>query len=129
MRTDKFDNTKDVYDSDDIKYAFDCNNLANRLDDIDVIVAEVCGANDEYSWYWILQMKDGTFSWAEGSCDYTGWDCQSDAQIHDRFKTADLALLSLEVSDYESRKYVKGCLKGQLDDKIPFAVYQENNLE
>jgi len=125
MRDVKFDSTKTSYENDDIAYAFEYNWLADKLPLIDVIVAEVCGANDECGWYWILKLKDGTFAWAEGSCDYTGWDCQSGAQFNDGFKTADEALEALEISDYESRKGIKENLKGQLEDKIPFAMFQE----
>lgn len=126
MRKEKFDNSKDSYDNDDIKYAFECNSLSDKLELIDVIVAEVCGENDGYPWYWILQMKDGTFAHAEGSCDYTGWDCQSGAQFNGGFKTAGDALEALEVDDYDSRKNIKWCLEMQLAEKIPFAIYQED---
>ena len=127
MRNIKYDNTKSSYDNDDIKYAFECNGLSDKLQLIDVIVAEVCGANDEDSWYWILQLKDGSFAWAEGSCDYTGWDCQSDAQFNDGFETAKEALSGLEITDYERRSNIKWCLEMQIEEKIPFAIYQEDN--
>ena len=124
MRTEKFINKKRKYDMDDIGYAFKYNSLADRLNDIDVIVAEVCGANDEYDWYWILQMKNGTFSWASGGCDYTGWCCQSSAQIEDGFLTAKEAIEKLELSKYEHRKGIKECLIKQINDEIPFALYE-----
>lgn len=125
MRQEKFDNSKEAYDSDDIKYAFEYNGLASHLGEIDVIVAEVCGANDEDNWYWILQMKDGSFKWAEGGCDYTGWDCQSHASISDSFKTPQEAVEALPVSEYDSKPagQVKRCLYGQLNDEVPFAIY------
>lgn len=113
-------------DGDDIRSAFNFNGLGERLKDIDVIVAEVCGANDEYSWYWVLKMKDGLFAWAEGSCDYTGWDCQSGAQIHSGFKTAKKAIEGIVLSKYEPRKKIKECLSAQINGKIAFAIYQED---
>lgn len=128
MRTDKFDNTKESYESDDIKYAFECNNLSSKLDDIDVIVAEVCGANDEDHWYWILQLKDGTFTWVSGWCDYTGWDCQSGVETGNKVQTPQQAVEELIVSDYDDRK-VKPVLLAQLDEEVPFAVYQEDGIE
>jgi len=125
MRTIQFDNSKEAYDSDDIKYAFIYNGLSDRLDDVETIVAEVCGANDEDNWYWILKMKNGTFSFAEGGCDYTGWDCQSHATISDGFLTAQDAINALEISDYDSKpsEKIKACLLAQIDETLPFAIY------
>lgn len=118
MRNVKYNNKET---EDDIKYAFIYNSLEKRLGDIDVIVAEVCGENDGVDWYWILQMKDNTFSWARGGCDYTGWDCQSDAEIHDNFKTPEEAIENIKI-EYDNRK-IKECLLGQINDK-PFALYE-----
>jgi hypothetical protein len=128
MRTEKFDNSKEAYNSDDIKYAFQCNGLAEKLDEIDVIVAEVCGANDEDSWFWILQMKDGTFAWAKGSCDYTGWDCQSSAEIHEGFTNPADAIMAVTVGDYDGKPemQVKICLTAQVAEELPFAIYDSN---
>lgn len=125
MRTEKFDSTKDAFDNDDIVYAFQCNSLGDRLKDIDVIVAEVCGENDGYPWYWILQMKDGSFSWATGGCDYTGWDCQSSADIFDSYATVEAALDAVKIDEYDSRKNILACLRGQVAGTIPFAIYKE----
>lgn len=126
MRTVKFDNTKNNYDSDDIKYAFGNNGLTNRLKDIDVIVAEVCGQNDDDDWYWILQLKDGSFAWAVGGCDYTGWDCQSSCDLKDGFSTPQEAIDDLKLSTYESRENIKLCLEKQIKDELPFAMYTSN---
>lgn len=125
MRKEKFNKQENLWEGDDINYAFDCNGLADRLSDIDVIVAEVCGENDGYDWFWILQMKDGTFSWATGGCDYTGWDCQSSAEINDGFKTPEEAIEDVKVSNWDDRKKIKEVLLAQIKDEIPFAVYQE----
>lgn len=43
MRTEKYNKEEG---GDDIGYAFDCNGLAQNLDEIASIVAEVCGEND-----------------------------------------------------------------------------------
>lgn len=129
MRTEKFDNSKSAYETDDIKYAFECNGLKNELDNIDMIVAEVCGENDGNDWYWILQMKDGTFANASGGCDYTGWDCQSYAYINKGFKTAEEAIdeLSLKESyDTRPQDQIKKVLHAQIQGKVPFALYDEN---
>lgn len=129
MREIKFSFNRGEYEEkdgdDDIVYAFKKNGLSKRLEDIDIIVAEVCGANDEFYWYWILKMKDKTFSWAKGQCDYTGWSCQSEAEIHDCFKTIQEAVEDLKTEEDETRKNIKQCLLGQIKGDIPFALYQE----
>lgn len=48
-------------------------------DDVEGILAVVEGENDERPWWWILSLTDGRFAMLTGSCDYTGWDCQSGA--------------------------------------------------
>lgn len=125
MRDSKFSIKDNPVENDDIQYAFDYNGLGARLKDIETIVAEVAGENDGYRWYWILKMKDGTFSWAMGSCDYTGWDCQSDAEIYDGYKNAEDAIAAVEVGT-DSRTKIKECLYGQVKGDIPFAIYQES---
>lgn len=122
MRTEKF--LPNEY-GDDINSAFDNNGLAEKLSEIDVIVAEVCGENDGYDWYWILQMKDGTFANASGGCDYSGWGCQSSADFTGGFKTPEEAVEKLEFSEFESRKNIKNVLLKQISGEIPFAIYQE----
>lgn len=122
MRQEKFDNTKSGFESDDIKYAFENNGLADKLDIIDIIVAEVCGANDEDSWYWIMKMKDGTFAWAKGSCDYTGWDCRSSADFYSGFPTSFEAWEAVKLSEYEKRQGIKKSLFLQLTEESPFAL-------
>lgn len=66
------------FSNDDIKHALKYNPQVNILyDNIAGLIAEVCGHNDEDNWYWLGQLKDGSFFSAIGGCDYTGWDCQS----------------------------------------------------
>lgn len=125
MRTEKFNSNKSGYENDDLKYAFGNDGLSEILGNVDVIIAEVCGENDGYNWYWILQMRDGTFGWAEGGCDYTGWDCQSHASFNGNFKTPFEALENVKTEDYDSRKSIKICLEKQLKEELPFAIYQE----
>lgn len=125
MREEKFNSAKPGYESDDIKYAFEYNNLSDKLGMIDVIVAEVCGENDGVNWYWILLMRDGTFSCAEGGCDYTGWDCQSHASVKEGFKTPTEAIEALDIWEYDHRKNIRVCLTKQINDELPFAIYQD----
>lgn len=124
MRTEKFKANKGGDDNDDLKYAFDCNGLSEKLGLVDVIVAEVCGENDGASWYWVLQMCDGSFAWATGGCDCTGWDCKSNAEIHEGFKTPVEAIENIKVENYDSRKNIRVCLQKQINEEMPFALYQ-----
>ncbi len=49
--------------------------------DVVEIIAAVNGENDEYSWVGVFRLADGRYCVAEGSCDYTGWDCQAGNSI------------------------------------------------
>lgn len=122
MRTEKY-NSQDY--GDDIRSAFNNNGLNTELGFIDVIVAEVCGENDGFDWYWILQMRDGSFAWAKGGCDYTGWSCQSSADFNGGFKSPEEAIEKIDTG-YDSRKNIKELLLKQIKGEIPFAIYQDN---
>lgn len=37
------------------------------------ILAGVPGMNDESNWLILVALKDGTFAYLEGGCDYSGW--------------------------------------------------------
>jgi hypothetical protein len=41
------------------------------------IVAAVNGERDETDWIGVFRLQDGRYLAAEGSCDYTGWDCRA----------------------------------------------------
>ncbi len=46
-------------------------------DDVALIEGQSEGESGERSWICWGQLKDGRWFFAEGSCDYTGWDCQA----------------------------------------------------
>lgn len=48
-----------------------------RLEDVAYVLAALMGENDGPSYHWIIAMKDHTYAYVSGACDYTGWDCQS----------------------------------------------------
>lgn len=124
MRSEKFDTTKSNWDSDDIGYALEYNPQKNlSKSDIDVIVAEVTGENDGAHWYWIIQRKDGKFQYITGGCDYTGWDCQSHADASELFETAEEALAQAPEKEEYYARYPRIALKLQLEDKMPFGLY------
>ncbi len=51
------------------------------LNDISHIIGCIEGENDGAAWHWIVLLKDNTFAYITGGCDYTGWDCQSGGSI------------------------------------------------
>jgi hypothetical protein len=68
----------DLHEGDDLWSAIYHNTPDNFVaDDVEEIMAEVPGENDEYSWWWVLRLKNGKHVLLEAGCDYTGWDCQS----------------------------------------------------
>lgn len=59
---------------DDLVYALENNTTNVKLEEIDGIIAEVPGANDELEWHWVIKLTNGLFGYLHGGCDYTGWD-------------------------------------------------------
>jgi len=107
-----------VHENDDLWYAIENNGLSNfKEDDIIDIVAEVPGENDEFSWWWVLELQNGKFALLEGWCDYTGWDCQSGLSENGIF---DNAILAAENSPEEdSGRKIKENLIGQINGIYP----------
>lgn len=60
------------------------------LEDIKQVLAVWLGENDGDDWRWILLLRDGQFVYLSGGCDYTGWDCVSNAtsSLHPDIKSA-----------------------------------------
>ena len=68
---------------DAIDFAYACSeNDAGPADthQITNLVMVQQGANDESDWIWHVTFDDGTTWVAQGGCDYTGWDCQSNLE-------------------------------------------------
>lgn len=55
----------------------DISDAAFDREDVEHIISAVEGENEGASWTGVFLLKDGRFAVAEGSCDYTGWDCQA----------------------------------------------------
>jgi len=61
-------------EGDDLWYALDDTPpTLYAVEDVEDIVAEVPGENDELNWWWILQLRDGRHALVSAWCDYTGW--------------------------------------------------------
>ena len=62
---------------DDYNLSAACENNPQaglNFDEVAEIIHCVEGEQDAAPWYWFLQLIDGTFAYASGGCDYTGWD-------------------------------------------------------
>ena len=46
------------------------------------VLHELTGENDGPEWHWLVRLADGRHAYIHGGCDYTGWDCQSWADVH-----------------------------------------------
>lgn len=101
-------------DGDDLEYAVSNNPGIINLTNVKGIVAQVPGHNGEDSWYWILALRNGQFQAVTGSCDYTGWDCQSGIELIATTTTALKACSFTFENDYgrEIRKNLVNQLKG-----------------
>ena len=56
-----------------LEYNPDAKNPLTK-EEISGELAVIYGENDEWSWHWIVSLKDGRFAYIVGECDYTGWD-------------------------------------------------------
>lgn len=114
----------DIHPNDDLWYALEYNN-PNTFNPLDVkdIVAEVPGANDEFSWWWILKLGTHKFMLLEGSCDYTGWDCQSGINEYPIRTTALLAAKDAPDVEKYSKRAIKPNLVAQLKGQYPKFTY------
>jgi hypothetical protein len=69
----------------DLSYACEAmggNSNGFRLEDVAYVLAYLQGENDGPSFYWIVAMKDRTYAFVSGWCDYTGWGCQDGGEAH-----------------------------------------------
>ena len=96
------------------------------INDIEYKIAEVPGMNDEFDWWWILQLKNGKFALLSAWCDYTGWDCQSAITVCDIFNSAlEAANKAPELEKYSNRSIRKNLI-GQLNGDYPKFTYWES---
>lgn len=61
--------------NDDVEAVGNCPaDPAPARADVKKILAIHDGTPDEEAWQGVFELNDGRFLYAEGSCDYTGWD-------------------------------------------------------
>jgi len=114
--------------SDDLYDCLQFNRLNTiKLNDLSKFVAEICGENDEYDWWWILEMRDSKYALISAGCDYTGWDCGtwiSHESVHDTLLEAVKA--SPKVEEHSNR-HIRDTLSDQVIGVLPFGIYKESN--
>ena len=53
--------------------------LGITTDDVKSVLAVIEGDSEGPPWHWLVELEGGIFAYITGWCDYTGWDCQSNA--------------------------------------------------
>jgi hypothetical protein len=90
---------------------------------IEEIVAEIPGENDEFNWWWLLKLENDKYILVSGWCDYTGWDCQSGITEYELCDTPELAAeFAPLIENYSNRKILDNLL-GQISGKYPKFTY------
>jgi hypothetical protein len=113
-----------VHENDDLWYALEFNHPQSFLpEDIKDIMAEVPGENDEFSWWWILKLGAKKYTLLEGSCDYTGWDCQSSINEYPIVNTAIKASQFAPIIEDYSKRAIQPNLIAQLKGQFPKFTY------
>lgn len=90
------------------------------LKDVAYVLAACMGENDGPSYHWLCAMKDHTYAYVKGGCDYTGWDCQAggSAKI---FPTLKEALAEApEKEEYHDNRRIRDSLRKQLAGELAF---------
>lgn len=102
----------------DLSAACDHNDASPfRLEDVAYVLAYIQGENDGPAYHWIVAMKDHTYAYVTGGCDYTGWDCQS-------YVSADITI-TLKEALAKAEESDRKILRGQLTGQIAFGVSNE----
>lgn len=68
-----------MIDDYDLEACLAYNEQDFLFEDILKILAVYEEEYDCEGWHWILKLTDNRYAYLTGWCDYTGWDCQSDA--------------------------------------------------
>lgn len=84
----------------DLEAALRENSLSEYIDRINTVLGVVEGENDGNAWHWIVLLNNPVkVAYITGSCDYTGWDCQSNCYVTE-FDTIIDALGDVEVEEH-----------------------------
>lgn len=117
----KQDQTKRI--DSDMVYCEEEGNFGNgfRVQDVAYVLACVYGEADESNWHWLCAMKDRTYAYATGGCDYTGWGCRDwgEANIYATLKEAINALPEKD-NIYDAPRPIRKLIKSQLLGDLAF---------
>lgn len=94
--------------------------------DILTVHAEVPGEADGPDWFWVVEMEHPLqgfkFLLIWGWCDYTGWDCQSDAKYLHANSPLQAAELAPEWDDSYRNRAIRSELIAQIKGTQPFGT-------
>lgn len=92
-----------------------------HLEDVAYVLASCMGENDGPDYHWLCAMKDHTYAYVSGGCDYTGWDCQADAKA-EIFPTLKAAIQSVpdKEDSYGGDRKIRSSIKKQLTGNLAF---------
>lgn len=105
------------------KYGYDLaaaleNNSVPAPEDFEVLASVLSEHHDEGEYFWGIQCTDTQdYFVITGSHDYTGWECQSGANITNPFKSLDKLHLNLPEYDNQNRP-IRKLVKEQLDARV-----------
>ena len=119
---------KTHHENDDLWYAIEYNGISVPTDSIVDIIAEIPGENDEYDWWWVLNIDGKGFMLFSGGCDCTGWDCQSSVEEHGFFETALQAAKAAPEAEKYTKRSIKKWLIEQVEGTRPFGTWEEKNV-
>lgn len=82
------------------------------LEDVAYVLAYLQGENDGPDFHWIIAMKDHTYAYVSGGCDYTGWDCRAGGYVEMCLSLSE-ALSKAEENGVQIRKLLTKQLTGE----------------
>lgn len=116
--------------NDDLISAIENNGLKTfTINDMDEIMYEIPGENDEFSWWWIIRLINGKFALLEGGCDHTGWGCQSHLTEMGIFNSAELAAQATPEEEKYSHRNIRRNLLAQISGEFPRFTYIQEKYD
>jgi hypothetical protein len=100
----------------DLHACLEYNETGISASDIEDVLAVWEGENDGADWRWVVKLTDGRFAFIQGWCDYTGWDCQSNAfaTVHDSPQESAEQALTHDNEGFNADRDVRDALLSQL---------------
>lgn len=110
--------------NNDLWYCLEYNTPSSfSSDDIEDIIAEVSGMNDEFNWWWIIKLKNGSYALLSAWCDYTGWDCQSGIDFERIGTSIYMVTVDAPFKEAWTDRAIRSVLRAQADGILPYGLY------